>query len=183
MIVMYPLVAIGGGRRIGTIARAFLPAQAVAASSRSSLAALPLMVEAAEDKLKLPRAVVGFVLPLAVSTFRISASMSLVVAALFAAKVTGLNWSFVEVATVVVMAALLSFSVPGIPNASFVMMIPLFQAVGLPLEPVGLLLAVDMIPDIFKTTLNVTGQLGAAVILSRGDGGLERQSGSPDFAE
>lgn len=183
MIVMYPLVAIGGGRRIGTIARAFLPAQAVAASSRSSLAALPLMVEAAEDKLKLPRAVVGFVLPLAVSTFRISASMSLVVAALFAAKVTGLNWSFVEVATVVVMAALLSFSVPGIPNASFVMMIPLFQAVGLPLEPVGLLLAVDMIPDIFKTTLNVTGQLGAAVILSRGDGGLERQSCIPHIAE
>lgn len=167
LIAMYPLVAVAGRQPLGTIARAFLPAQAVAASSRSSMAALPLMVEAAEEKLKLPRAVAGFVLPLAVSAFRLSASMSLVVATLFAARVNGLNWSVVEVATVVIMAALLSFSVPGIPNASFVMMIPLFQAAGLPLEPVGLLLAVDMIPDILKTTLNVTGQLGAAVILGR----------------
>jgi len=166
-VAIYPLIALAGGRPMGTIARAFLPAQAVAASSRSSLAALPLMVEAAEERLKLPRAVAGFVLPLAVSTFRLSASMSLVVATLFVAKVSGMDWSVVEVATVVVMGALLSFSVPGIPNASFVMMVPLFQALGLPLEPVGLLLAVDTIPDIFKTTLNVTGQMGAAVMLSR----------------
>lgn len=166
-VAIYPLIALGGRQRMGTIARAFLPAQAVAASSRSSLAALPLMVEAAEERLKLPRAVAGFVLPLAVSTFRLSASMSLVVATLFVAKVSGMDWSVVEVATVVVMSALLSFSVPGIPNASFVLMVPLFQALGLPLEPVGLLLAVDTIPDVFKTVLNVTGQMGAAVILSR----------------
>lgn len=168
LVIVHPLIALASGRPLGSIVRAFLPAQAVAASSRSSLAALPLMVEAAEERLKLPRPIAGFLLPLAVSTFRLSASMSLVVATLFVARVGGFHWSTIEVATVVAMAALLSFSVPGIPNASFVTMIPLFQAVGLPVEPVGLLLAVDTIPDIFKTTLNVTGQMGAAVVLSRG---------------
>jgi Na+/H+-dicarboxylate symporter len=178
LFALYPLLMTFGRRRLPELVRAFWPAQALAASSRSSLAAFPLMVEAAHGSLRLPPAVSGFALPLAVSLFRPSASISLVVAALFVARVNGLSWSVPETTTLVALAVLLSFSVPGVPNASFVMMVPLFETMGLPVEAVGILLAVDSIPDIFKTTLNVTAQLGAAVLLSQ-SGAWENREGRP----
>jgi DAACS family dicarboxylate/amino acid:cation (Na+ or H+) symporter len=66
-------------------------------------------------------------------------------------------------------AIFLAFAVPGIPRGAFIMLTPLFLAIGLPAEGIGLLIAVDAFPDAFSTVLNVTGDLAAAALVARGD--------------
>ena len=66
-------------------------------------------------------------------------------------------------------AVFLAFAVPGIPRGAFIMLTPLFLAIGLPAEGIGLLIAVDAIPDVFSTVLNVTGDLAAAALVARGE--------------
>jgi DAACS family dicarboxylate/amino acid:cation (Na+ or H+) symporter len=77
--------------------------------------------------------------------------------------------SSTQLATVVATAVATSFSIPGIPGGSIIAMVPVLTAVGLPIEGIGILLGVDTIPDMFRTTANVTGQLAAAVIVARGE--------------
>ncbi|HKW46115.1 MAG TPA: cation:dicarboxylase symporter family transporter, partial [Gemmatimonadaceae bacterium] len=72
-----------------------------------------------------------------------------------------------QIATAAITTVLTSFSIPGIPGGSVIAMVPILASVGLPAEGVGLLLGVDTIPDAFRTTANVTGQMAAAVIAER----------------
>ena len=65
---------------------------------------------------------------------------------------------------------LTSFSVPGIPAGSILVMVPVASAAGIPIAGIGLLLGIDTIPDMFRTTLNVTGHMAGATIVSRGSG-------------
>jgi proton glutamate symport protein len=64
-------------------------------------------------------------------------------------------------------AIFLAFAAPGVPRGAFLMLTPLFLAIGLPAEGIGILIAVDAIPDLFATVLNVTGDLAAAAIVAR----------------
>jgi len=73
-----------------------------------------------------------------------------------------------ELATIAAATVFLSFGVPGIPRGAFIMLAPLFSAIGLPVEGIGILIAVDAVPDLFATTLNVTGDLAAAAIVAKG---------------
>lgn len=163
--LLYPVAVILGRVSPGAFARAALPAQVVAMSTRSSLAALPAMLDAADQRLRLPREVSGFALPLAVSTFRLNLAVSWIVGGLFIAKLYGVPFGFQSVATFYLASVLMSFSVPGIPSGSLFIIAPLFPTVGLPVEGVGILIALDAVPDIFKTTLNVTGHMTSAVVL------------------
>ncbi len=142
------------------------PPQAVAFSSRSSLAALPAMVEQSEQKLKSPVAVTSFVLPLAASVFRAGSAIALPTGVLFIAKLYGVEIGPAALATIALTSALLTFSIPGIPGGSILIMAPVLAAVGLPVQGIGILLGVDTIPDMFRTTTNVTGHMAAAAILS-----------------
>ena len=169
LVGLYALVAVARPRLLLPFARALLPAQAVALGARSSLAALPLLVKAAED-LRLPAPVAGLVLPLAMSLLRISAPASQVWAVLFAAHVFGLPLSAAQIAWAAAMAVLLSFSVPGVPNGSFLIMLPLFEAVGVPVQALGVLLAVDVVPDLVKTVANVTAHLAAVCMMDSAPG-------------
>lgn len=146
--------------------RAAAPAQLVAFTSRSSLAALPLLVQAAQ-RLPLHAARAGLLLPLAMSLLRISAPASQLAALLFAAKLSGVTLQPASIALAGGIAVLLSFSVPGIPNASFLVMMPLFTTMGVPVEAIGLLLAVDLVPDLVKGVANVTAHLAAVCLLAR----------------
>ncbi len=172
--LLYPVAVLFGGVPPGRFARAALPAQVVAMGTRSSLAALPAMLDAAEQRLQLRREVSGFALPLAVSTFRLNLAVSWIVGGLFIARLYGVPFGLSSLATFGVAAVLMSFSVPGIPSGSLFIIAPLFPTVGLPVEGVGILIALDAVPDIFKTTLNVTGHMTSAAVLARragGDGG------------
>ena len=142
------------------------PAQAVAFSSRSSLASLPAMVEQSEHKLRSPIAVTSFMLPLAASVFRAGSAIALPTGVLFIAKLYGIQIGPGGLATIALTSALLTFSVPGIPGGSILIMAPVLAAVGLPVQGIGILLGVDTIPDMFRTTTNVTGDMAAAAILS-----------------
>jgi Na+/H+-dicarboxylate symporter len=74
-----------------------------------------------------------------------------------------------ELATIAVAAIFLPFIGPGVPRGAFLMLAPLFLAIGLPAEGIGILTAVDALPDVFSTVLNVAGDLAAAEIIQRGE--------------
>jgi proton glutamate symport protein len=168
VFVLYPAAVLLGGISLGDFARAALPPQAVAFSSRSSMAALPAMLESARDRLGMEPGLAGFILPLAVTTFRCGASIGLTVGAIFIARLYGIELGAGQLALMAITTVVTSFSIPGIPGGSIIMMVPVLLAAGIPAEGAGLLLAVDTIPDMFRTTTNVTGDMVAAVILSKG---------------
>ena len=167
VLLLYPVVMVAGKVPIGRFARAVLPAQSVAFASSSSIASLPALVEGAERVLELPARVSGFVVPLAVSTFKIAAPVSWTLGALFIGWFYGLPLSLGALATVAFASIFLAFAAPGVPRGAFLMLTPLFLAIGLPAEGIGILIAVDAIPDLFATVLNVTGDLAATAIVAR----------------
>ena len=167
LIVLYPAAAIFGRVPLEDFARAVFPAQAVAFSSRTSLAALPALIEGAQRRLGMTAETSGFLLPLASALFRVGAAMGLTVGAVFIARLYGADLTSAQVLTAAATAVLTSFSIPGIPGGSIIAMVPVLASVGLPTEGIGVLLGVDTIPDAFRTTANVTGQMAAAVIAER----------------
>jgi proton glutamate symport protein len=167
--LLYPVVALAARVPLRRFARAALPAQLVAISTSSSLAALPALVQSAERDLEIPDRVSGFVLPLAVSMFKIAGPVSWTVGALFVAWFYGIPLGTGQLATIAFAAVFLGFAGPGIPRGAFISLTPLFISVGLPAEGIGLLIAVDAIPDLFSTVLNTTGNLAATAIVARGE--------------
>ena len=165
-LALYPGVAVFGRMGLRDFARAVAPAQGIALSSRSSLASLPPMIEQAE-RIRLPSTVTGFFLPLAVSVFRAGTPIGSVVGVLFLARLYGVDLGGTQLATVATTATVLSLSVPGIPGGSIIMMAPVLMAAGVPLDGIGILLALDTIPDMFRTTTNVTADMAVAVVLGR----------------
>jgi proton glutamate symport protein len=165
-VLLYPVGIIGGSMSPQAFVSFCAPAQAVAFASRSSLAALPAMVESGE-RAHLPPVVARFILPLAASVFRVGAAVAMPVGVLFLARLYGAILSPAQLASVVFTVILSSFAVPGVPGGSIIAMVPVLAAVNLPIDGIGILLAVDTIPDMFRTTANVTGSLTLAAVLRR----------------
>jgi proton glutamate symport protein len=169
-ILLYPAVVLFGGERLRTFAAGILPAQVVAASTQSSLASLPAMIESARTRLGHPAGVVALVLPMAVSLFRITSPMQYLGAATFVAWIYGIDVSVAHLAVATALAVVLSLGAVGLPGqVSFMAAtMPVTSAMGLPIEPLGLLLAVDTIPDVFATVGNVSADLVASSLVARG---------------
>lgn len=165
MALMYVLTWLVAHKPVADLARFWGPAQAVAFSARSSLVALPAMIESAES-LNQPPVVRSFFLPLAVATFRIGAAINIPIGVLFLAHLYGVDLTGAQLITVAITSVVTTFSVPGIPGGSIIVMVPVLLAANLPVEGIGLLLAVDTLPDMFRTTTNVTGDLAVAAVLS-----------------
>jgi proton glutamate symport protein len=165
-VLLYPMGIVAGGLSPSEFASFCAPAQAVAFASRSSLAALPAMVESGE-RANLPPIVSRFILPLSASVFRVGAAVAMPVGVLFLARLYGAPLSPAQLASVVFTVVLSSFAVPGIPGGSIIAMVPVLAAVNLPADGIGILLAVDTIPDMFRTTANVTGSLALSAVLRR----------------
>jgi proton glutamate symport protein len=166
IIALYPVVAAFGRVSLRAFARALAPAQAVAFTTRSSLAALPALVTGA-DKLGLPQAVSGLTLPLGVSVFKYSSPIARIVGTLFIAKLYGIPLSPGQIAAIALALGILSFYSPGIPSGGLFVLTPVYVAFGLPVEGVGILIALDFIPDMFITTSNVTADQVVTVLMSR----------------
>ncbi len=165
-LLLYPLATFVGRIPLGWFTRAVLPAQAVALSSSSSLASLPALVEGSRA-LGLPLQISGFVLPLSVSTFKAATPISWVMGTLFLAKLYGVTLSTGAATTIALTAVALSFTIPGVPQGSQLLLAPLLVSYGIPAEGIALIIAADTIPDLFGTTANVTGDLVAATIVGR----------------
>ena len=175
IILLYPVAGILGRTPLRDFARGAAPAQAVAFSARSSLASLPAMIEGGEKHLHFPPTISQFFLPLSASTFRMGGAIGIPAGVLFVARLYGVPLSPLELATIATTAVLLTFSIPGVPGGSILIMVPVLLSVGLPPEAIGILLGVDTIPDMFRTTANVTGTMAAATILAP----AEREPASP----
>jgi Na+/H+-dicarboxylate symporter len=165
-LLVYPLVAAVAGIPMRRFARAALPAQILAFTSSSSVASLPALLESAERGLGLPKRVSGFVLPLAVSTFHFAAPVTWTAGTVFVAWFYGAPLGPRGIAIVAFVSVFLTSAAPGVPRGAFLMLAPLFSALGLPLEGIGLLIALDALPDTFATALNVTGDLAAAALVA-----------------
>jgi Na+/H+-dicarboxylate symporter len=167
--LLYPLASFFGRVSPRRFARGAAPAQSIAVSARSSLAALPAMIDGGARHLGFGPQITGFFLPLSASMFRVGGAIGIPAGVLFVCRLYGIPLGPAELATIAVTSVLLTFSIPGVPGGSILIMVPVLLAVGAPPEGIGILLGVDTIPDMFRTTANVTGTLTAATILSRDD--------------
>jgi Na+/H+-dicarboxylate symporter len=169
--LLYPISIVLGRTTARSFARAVFPAQVVAVSTRSSLAALPALVAGGGTHIGLSAAATDFVLPLSVSLFRIGTVMANPIKLLFLAHVYGIGLRVETIVLFVLTEVAFSLSAAGIPNSgaagSGFRMLPAFMAAGIPAEGVVMLDAVETIPDIFETLANVTGQMSVATILTR----------------
>lgn len=168
-VAIYVIIAVTRRVPLRDFARAMVPASVVGMGTRSSLASLPAMVKGATDVLKLPPTATGFVLPLCASVFKLTSAIYWVVGALFVAKLYGIDLSTANIALVAASSVVLNFSTPGIPSGGMLLQVPLYTSIGLPVEGIGILIALDTLPDMFKTLLNVTSDMMVAVMTTPRD--------------
>lgn len=136
-------------------------------STASSSATLPLTMEAVEHKSGVSNKITSFTLPLGATVNMDGTALYECVAAMFIAQVYGIEMHFLQQLLVVVTALLASIGAAGIPMAGLVMLAIILTAAGLPLEGIGLVLAVDLILDMMRTTVNVWSDSCGAVTIAR----------------
>ena len=156
-IASFLLARFGGGTGLVTFFRAAMPAQAVAISTQSSLASLPAMVKGVKD-LGVPDATADMTLPLAVAIFRATGPAMNLGVALYIAHWYGITLGPGQIAAGIAAGATTTLGAVSLPGSvSFVSSVaPICLALGAPVEPLGLLIAVETFPDIFRTLGNVT---------------------------
>ena len=166
---LYVVAVFAGGQRLRQFAAGILPAQVIAVSTQSSLATLPAMVDSAQNRLGCPAGVTALVLPMAVSLFRITSPVQYIGVSCYIAWIYGVDLSASQLAVGAVLAVAISLGSVGLPGqvSLMAMNMPVVQSMGLPVAPLGLMLAVETIPDAFATLGNVTGDLTATTVVSR----------------
>jgi proton glutamate symport protein len=167
IVLLYVVTSRLGHVPLRTLAPALLPAQTIAFTSRSSLAALPVLLTDAQRKLGVTPTVAGFVLPLCASIFKPNSPITWPLGAVLVAQLYGVDFAGTNLAIFAIGCVILSLTVPGIPSGGFFVQAPLYIAVGLPPEGLGILIAIDFIPDLFKTLLNLTSYASTALMVSR----------------
>jgi len=168
-LLMLPVAVLWGGERIRRFVAALAPPQVVALSTQSSLASMPAMLESAGTRLGYPQHVNALVLPMAVSLFRLTSPVQYVTSACFIAWAFGIELGAAQL----VLGALPeratfpgSVGLPG--QVSFMATnLPVAQAMGVPVGPLGLMLAVDTLPDALATLGNVTADLTATSVVAK----------------
>jgi Na+/H+-dicarboxylate symporter len=127
------------------------------------------MLQSAEQRLGYPTRISALVLPMAVSLFRVASPIQYMASACFIAWAFGIDLSATQLATGAALAVVISLGSVGLPGqVSFMATnLPVAQAMGLPIGPLGLMLAVDTIPDVFATVANVSADLTATSVVVR----------------
>lgn len=181
LILLTYVVAVAFGRvSLARFVRAVAPAQVVAFSTQSSLACLPVMVERARDSLGVSAATAGLVLPLAVAVFRITSTVANLAVCIYVAHLYGIPLTPGVLIAGSITALAISVGTVGLPGqvSFFASIAPIAIVMGLPLEVLPLLLAVEVVPDIFRTVGNVTADLAAARIVEGRDAAADPEAAS-----
>lgn len=150
--------------------KAMLPALLTAFSTSSSSATLPITMDCVENRSGVSNQVSGFTLPLGATINMDGTALYECVAAMFIAQAYGLTLDITTQFTIVLVALLTSIGVAGIPSASLVAITIILSAIGLPLEGIGLILVVDRVLDMCRTSVNVFSDSCAAVTIARLEG-------------
>jgi Na+/H+-dicarboxylate symporter len=157
-----------GGERLRRYVPALVPAQIVAASTQSSLASLPAMLESTVQRLGYPQRIAALVLPMAVSLFRLTSPVQYVVSACFIAWALDIHLAPTQLIAGAALAIVISLGSVGLPGqVSFMATnLPVAQAMGVPVGPLALMLAVDTLPDAIATLGNVTADITVVSVVT-----------------
>jgi len=171
-LAAYPLAVIAGRIPAGEFVRGMIAPNAVAISTRSSLASLPAMLTAARQ-MGVSEQVADVTLPIAVALFRATGPAMNVAVAFYVAHWLGLEPSLGQMIAATAVGAVMSYGAVSLPGeVSYISSIaPICLALGVPIAPLGLLVAVEMIPDIFRTIGNVNMDVALAAVVDRSAGG------------
>ena len=167
-LLAYPLATLLGGIPLGRFAREMIAPQAVAVSTRSSLASLPAMLTASRG-MGIRENVGDVTLPIAVALFRATGPAMNVAVAFYVAHWLGLQPGLSQMIAATAVGAVMSYGAVSLPGeVSYISSIaPIVIALGVPIAPLGLLVAVEMVPDIFRTVGNVTHDVALAGMVDR----------------
>ena len=149
-----------------TFYKGIAPAQLLAFSTSSSGATLPVTMECCEDELGVSEEVSSFVLPLGATINLDGPALYQAVAAVFIAQTLGMELGIGAQLTIILTAVLASIGTAAVPGAGIIMLVIILEAVGVPSEGIALILGVDRILDMMRTTINVTGDATVAVIIA-----------------
>lgn len=153
----------------------FWPVMIFALSTSSSNATIPMNLETCERKFGVDKSVASFTIPLGATINMDGTAIMQGVAALFIAQMYGINITFNQQITIILIATLASIGTSGVPSAGVVMLSMVLQQIGLPLEGVGLVLSVDRIVDMVRTTVNITGDAVGTLIVANSEKELEKE--------
>ncbi|MBF98530.1 MAG: dicarboxylate/amino acid:cation symporter [Owenweeksia sp.] len=153
------------------------PAQTLAFSTSSSAATLPVTMECVEDNLGVDKKITSFVLPIGATVNMDGTSLYQAVAVVFLAQLRMIDLTLGQQLTIVLTATLASIGSAAVPSAGLVMLIIVLQSVGLNPAWIGIILPVDRILDMCRTTVNVTGDATVSTIIAKGEGLLNYTSG------
>ena len=150
--------------------QAMFPSLATAFTTSSSLATLPVTMDNLERRVGVSNKISSFVAPLGATVTMDGTALYEVVAAVFIAQVYGFDLTIMQQLIIAVTATLGSISAAGVPSSGLVTMVIILRAVNLPIEGIGLILAVDRILDMFRTVVNVYGDACGAAFIARLEG-------------
>jgi Na+/H+-dicarboxylate symporter len=167
LVTLPLLLKFVGGANPRKFLQKVSPALTTAFSTASSSATLPLTIDCVETKAKVPPRVSSFVLPLGATINMDGTALYESVAAVFIAQVYGIDLSFGQQVLIFLTATLAAIGAAGIPSAGLVTMAIVLNAVGLPLEGIGIILAVDRVLDMCRTGVNVWGDTVGCVVVAR----------------
>jgi Na+/H+-dicarboxylate symporter len=145
--------------------KGFSPAMLIAFTTCSSSATLPVSMKSVEENLGVDKDVASFVLPLGATINMDGTAIYQGVCAVFVAQVYGLDLTLGQQLTVILTGTLASIGAAGVPGAGLIMLTMVLQSINLPLEGIALIAGIDRVLDMARTTINVTGDASAAVIV------------------
>lgn len=168
------LVKLFGGMRVLDYFKAILPAQLVAYSSASSYGTLPITHKVVTENLSVSKDYASFVLPLG-ATINMDGCGGIypAIAAIFIAHLYGIDLTAIDYLLITATATLASVGTAGVPGTAMVMLTVTLSVVGLPIEGIAFIAAVDRIIDMMRTTTNVTGDTMVALVIGRSEGLIE----------
>lgn len=150
--------------------RAVAPALVTAFSTSSSSASLPITIECVEKRAAVSNRICSFTIPLGASLNMSGSALHQCAAALFIAQVYGVPFSISTVTIIALMSLLTSFGMAGVPSASLISVVVILNTVGVPADGIALLMAVERILDMCRTSVNVLGNTCCAVLVARSEG-------------
>lgn len=173
MIVVYgTLLKVVGKMSLRKFLIAMRPAMLLGFSTSSSAATLPVTMDRVKNHVGVDDEVASFVLPIGATINMDGTSLYQAVAAVFIAQALGMDLSIAQQLTIVLTATLASIGTAGVPGAGIIMLVIVLQAIQVPVEGIALILGVDRILDMFRTTMNITGDATTSVVVASMEGKL-----------
>ena len=153
----------------------FAPVMSFAFSTATSNATIPLSIETLDEKMGVSRKVSSFTIPLGATINMDGTAIMQGVAVVFAAQAFGISLSATDYLTVILTATLASIGTAGVPSVGLITLSMVFASVGLPVEAIGLIMGIDRILDMSRTTVNITGDAVCTTIIAHQNGLLDRE--------